>query len=60
MNLTPHEQFKRAHRALLNRWTEESDIEDIELAKIAIADLTEWLDEEGVEFEADFDVDGET
>ena len=57
MNPTPHEQFKRAHRALLNRWIEESDIEDVELAKIAVNDLNEWLDEESVEFEADFDVD---
>ena len=60
MKPTPHEQFKRAHRALLNRWIEESDIEDVELAKIAIADVDEWLDEETVEFEADFDLDDET
>jgi len=60
MNLTPHEQFKRAHRALLNRWIEESDIQDIEIAKIAIADVDEWLDEETVEFEADFDLEDET
>jgi hypothetical protein len=57
MKPTPHEQFKRAHRALLNRWIEESDIEDVELAKIAVNDLNEWLDEESVEFEADFEVD---
>ena len=60
MKLTPHEQFKRAHRALLNRWIEESDIEDVELAKIALADVNEWLDEEIVEFEADFDPEDET
>ncbi len=57
--LTPHEQFKRAHRALLNRWVEESDIEDVELAKIAVADLNEWLDMEEVEFEADFELEDE-
>ena len=57
MKPTQHEQFKRAHRALLNRWIEESDIEDVELAKIAVNDLNEWLDEESVEFEADFEVD---
>lgn len=60
MKLTPHEQFKRAHRALLNRWIEESDIEDVELAKIALADVNEWLDEETVGFEADFDPEDET
>lgn len=42
---------------MLNRWIEESDIEDVELAKIAVNDLNEWLDEESVEFEADFEVD---
>ena len=51
--LTPHEQFKRAHRALLNRWLEESDIEDLEMAKIASEDISEWLDEDVVEFKAD-------
>ena len=51
--LTPHEQFKRAHRALLNRWLEESDIEDLEMAKIASEDISEWLDEDVVEFQAD-------
>lgn len=56
---TPHEQFKRAHRALLNRWVEESDIEDVELAKIAVADLNEWLDMEEIEFEADFELEDE-
>ena len=53
--LTPHEQFKRAHRALLNRWLEESDIEDIEMAKIASSDISEWLDEDVVEFKPDSD-----
>lgn len=51
--LTPHEQFKRAHRALLNRWLEESDIDDLELAKIATKDIEEWLDEPVVEFKPD-------
>ena len=54
-SLTPHEQFKRAHRALLNRWLEESDIEDIEMAKIASSDISEWLDEDVVEFRPDSD-----
>lgn len=53
VRLTPHEQFKRAHRALLNRWLEESDIDDLELAKIATKDIEEWLDEPVVEFKPD-------
>ena len=51
--LTPHEQFKRAHRALLNRWLEESDIDDLEMAKTATKDIEEWLDEPVVEFKPD-------
>ena len=57
--LTPHEQFKRAHRALLNRWLEESDVEDLELAKIASEDLSEWLDEDVVEFKPDPELEEE-
>ena len=55
--LTPHQQFKNEHRALLNRWLEESDIEDQEMAQIALTDVEEWLDEEVVEFECDMDLD---
>ena len=55
--LTPHQQFKNEHRALLNRWLEESDIEDQEMAQIALTDVEEWMDEEVVEFECDMDLD---
>ncbi len=55
-NLTPHQQFKNEHRALLNRWLEESDIEDTEMAKIVLADVNEWLDDEVVEFESDMEL----
>ena len=57
--LTPHQKFKNEHRAVLNRWLEESDIEDLELAKIAAEDLNEWLDEEVIEFESDIKLDDE-
>ena len=56
-NLTPHQQFKNEHRALLNRWLEESDIEDTEMAKIVLADVEEWMDEDVVGFESDLDLD---
>tara|TARA_R110002020_G_scaffold92250_3_gene223462 strand:- start:356 stop:538 length:183 start_codon:yes stop_codon:yes gene_type:complete len=56
MTLTAHEQFKRAHRALLNRWIEESDIEDVVLAQIAMADVQEFLDDDVVEFESDIEL----
>ena len=55
--LTPHQQFKNEHRALLNRWLEESDIEDTEMAKIVMSDIEEWLDEDVVEFECDMVLD---
>ena len=55
--LTPHQQFKNEHRALLNRWLEESDIDDQEMAQIALNDVEEWMDEEVVEFECDIDLD---
>jgi len=55
--LTPHQQFKNEHRALLNRWLEESDIEDTEMAKIVMSDIEEWLDEDVVEFECDMAFD---
>jgi hypothetical protein len=41
----------------LNRWLEESDIEDLELAKIAVNDTKEWLDEEVIDFESEVDLD---
>lgn len=56
-NLTPHQKFKNEHRALLNRWLEESDIDDTEMAKIAMKDIEEWLDEEVVDFECDMVLD---
>ena len=53
MTLTPHEQFKRAHRALLTRWLEESDIGDLDMAKIATKDIKEWLDDDVIDFQPD-------
>ena len=59
MTETPHQKFKTEHRALLNRWLEESDIEDMEMAKIAMDDLNEWLDEDVLEFESEIDLSDE-
>ena len=56
-SLTPHQQFKNEHRALLKRWIDESDIDDMEIAKIAVADVEEWLDEDVVDFESDIPLD---
>jgi hypothetical protein len=59
MSDTPEQKFKKEHRALLNRWTEESDIEDMSIAKIAMDDLNEWLDEPVFEFESEIDLEEE-
>ena len=53
MTETPHQQFKNEHRAFLNRWIEESDIDDMEMAKIAMNDLNEWLDDDIFIFESE-------
>jgi hypothetical protein len=55
--LTPHQQFKNEHRALLNRWLDESDIDSDEMAQIALTDVEEWMDEEVIGFESDMDLD---
>jgi hypothetical protein len=54
---TPEQKFKKEHRALLNRWIEESDIEDMSIVKIAMDDLNEWLDEPVLEFECDMNLE---
>ena len=59
MEDTPEQKFKTEHRALLNRWIEESDIEDTNIAQIALDDVNEWLDEEVVEFESDIILEDE-
>ena len=59
MTETPHQKFKNEHRALLNRWLEESDIEDLEMAKIAVDDINEWLGEDVLEFESEIDLSDE-
>ena len=59
MTETPHQKFKTEHRALLNRWLEESDIEDMDMAKIAMDDLNEWLGEDVLEFESEIDLSDE-
>lgn len=59
MTITPHQKFKNEHRALLNRWLEESDIEDMEMARIAMDDLNEWLGEDVLEFESEIELSDE-
>ena len=51
--MTPHEQFAGAQRSLLNRWLEESDLGDDEIAQIAIGVAMAWMEEDVVTFEDD-------
>ena len=51
--LEPCEQFANEVTACLRRWSEESDMESIELAEIACEAINEWMDEDVVGFEAD-------
>ena len=54
--IEPCEQFANEVTACLRRWSEESDMEDIELAEIAFGAINEWMDEEVIGFEADDDL----
>jgi|TARA_R110002020_G_scaffold247000_1_gene460871 hypothetical protein len=51
--IEPCEQFANEVTACLRRWSEESDMEPIELAEIACEAINEWMDEDVVGFEAD-------
>ena len=44
-------------KALLNRWSEESDLEDHELLQCISDALNEYFDEDVVEFESDIDLE---
>ena len=55
MKDTPEQKFKVEHRALLNRWIEESDIEDYRISEIALDDVNEWLEEEVMDFDSDME-----
>ena len=48
-------QFVSAQVALMNRWSEESDIEESDLANIAIEVIVDWMEEAVVGFESDDD-----
>ena len=49
-------QFANEVIAVLNRWTEESDLEAEDLADTACVAITLWMNEDVVSFEADDDL----
>ena len=59
INLTPHEQFAHEVRALLNRYLEESDLDDYTLAEIMEHALGQWMNEDVVDFVSDIDLDAD-
>jgi hypothetical protein len=46
-------QFEAVIKADLNRWLDESDLDDEDLAKVAVEAIESWLDEDIVGFEPD-------
>ena len=46
-------QFEAVIKADLNRWLDESDLDDEDLAKVAVEAIESWLDEDIVGFEKD-------
>ena len=51
--IEPCEQFANEITACLRRWSEESDLEEVQLAEIACEAINEWMDEDVVGFETD-------
>ena len=55
--MTPNEQAKKQFEAVikadLNRWLNESDLDDEDLAKVAVEAIESWLDEDVIGFESD-------
>ena len=56
--LTQHEKFAREVRALLNRWIEESDLDDWEMAELVASAVNGWMDDEIISFDVEEEDDG--
>ena len=46
-------QFEAVIKADLNRWLDESDLDDEDLAKVAVEAIESWLDEDIIGVEQD-------
>lgn len=57
-DLGPAQKFERELASVFVRWWEESDLDDHEMAEIALA-VTDRFCSTDVEFEADFEVEEE-
>ena len=54
--ITPQKQFENELSAVFVRWWEESDIDELEMAEIAML-VVERFCTTDIEFEADFDLE---
>lgn len=54
---TPNRKVVHEVKALLHRWSEESDLEDDELLQCIKDAVDEYFDEDVVEFESDIDLE---
>ena len=57
MSADPRDQIRHEGKVLLNRWSEECDLDDIQVAKALYESINDWLEEDVIEFEADFDAE---
>ena len=53
----PNRNVVHEVKALLHRWSEESDLEDHELLQCMSDELNEYFDEDVVEFESDIELE---
>ena len=54
---TPNRKVVHEVKALLHRWSEESDLEDHELLQCMSDALNEYFDEDVVEFESNIELE---
>lgn len=56
MSADPKDQVRHETKVLLNRWDQECDLDEREIAKSVLEGVDEWLEEEVVEFNSDIDL----
>ncbi len=49
-------QIRHEAKMLLNRWDEECDLDEKQIAKSVLEGVNEWLEEEVIEFDSDIDL----
>ncbi len=50
------DQIRHEAKMLLNRWDEECDLDEKQIAKSVLEGVNEWLEEEVIEFDSDIDL----